>query len=453
MSSDVAYRRQPIQNARPYFPERTQLEFRAVFHRLAADREFRSLKTFRKQAHYAKRFVDADETIEKAVPYTELAKFFDVAHSESIRSILKTEDTDYEYRGKPSTLSDQDFVDSMGWVRQAALDSKPMTLSEVVEKLSRVNHKHVSVDALRMALKRRKSVKFIDAIPMQASRLRLDDAQVQQFLERTEALIRDVPAAFMFNMDETGINPLANAKKKRVVVHSGFPGRQTRYPVERNMAHSTVAACIAADGTALKPLVVVTHRTTRDAIRLNCWGDDKVCFRQSESGYLTHAIFMGWLRDTFVPSVEERRRRFGNMEQRAYLLLDNFSAHTSDDIVNLCRENNIELVYLVPNSTHIFQPLDLCLFSAFKARLRTAVPNDEIADPQTRNLLQLLTAWDNATKVGTIKTSFEMAGYFYNIVGDVLCVSFLRQAVRGIEHDENEEPIPRPRNCRRPNQN
>ena len=67
MSSEVAYRPQPFQKARPCFPERTRPEFRAVFHRLAADQEFRSLKTFRNQAHYAKRFVDADETIEKAV--------------------------------------------------------------------------------------------------------------------------------------------------------------------------------------------------------------------------------------------------------------------------------------------------------------------------------------------------------------------------------------------------
>ena len=382
MSSEVAYRRKPVQEARPCFPERTRPEFRAVFHLLAADEEFRSKKTFRKQVHYARRFVDADDTIEKDVPNTELAKFFDVAHSESIRAVLKTEDTDREFRGRPSSLSDKDFDDILGWVRQAALDAKPMTLSQIVDTLARLNHKHVSVDALRMALKRRKSVKFITAIPIQACRLRLDDASVQRFLARTEALIRNIPAAFMFNMDETGINPLANAKKQRVVVHRGFPGRQTRYPVERNMAHSTVAACIAADGTAIKPLVVVTHRTTREAVRLNCWGEDKVWLRHTESGYLTHELFMGWLRGIFIRSVEERRREFGNPEQRANLLLDNFAAHTSEDIVNLCRANNIELVYLVPNSTHIFQPLDLCFFSAFKARLRTEVPDAEITDPR-----------------------------------------------------------------------
>ena len=216
------------------------------------------------------------------------------------------------------------------------------------------------------------------------------------------------------------------------------------------MGHATVVACIAADGTAIPPLVVVTHRTTRDTLRLRCWGDDKVCFRRSESGYITQELFIGWLRDTFIPSVEERRRQTGNMEQRAYLLLDNCTSHTSDDIVELCRENNVELVYFVANATHIFQPLDLCFFSAFKAKLRSTVPDDQARDKQTRNLLLILTAWDNAKKVGTIQASFKMAGYVYNMVGQTLCVSFSRHAVRGIEHDEGEENlIPQPVDRRR----
>ena len=454
MSFDDEYKRKPIQEARPFFPEKTRLEFQAVFRRLAASEEFCGLKTFRKQVHYARRFVDADESLEKDVPNTELAKFFDVAHSETIRAILNTPDVDYEYLGKPSILSDDNFKDIVGWVKQAALNQKPMTMNDVVAEVFRVKHKRVSVDALRMALKRRLTVKIITAIPTEACRLNVDDAQVQQFFQATEALMNNVPAAFVFNIDETGINRYANAKKKRVAVHAGFQGRQIRFPVERNTQHSTVVACIAADGTAINPLIIVKHRTTRDTVRLRCWGDDKVCFRHSESGYVTNDLFIGWLRDTFIPSVEERRRKTGNAEQRAYLLLDNCSSHTSNDIVDLCRDNNIELVYFVPNTTHIFQPLDLCFFSAFKARLRSTVLDQRVRDKQTKNLLQILTAWDNAKKIETIQASFEMAGYVYRLVGETLCVSFSRHAVRGIDLPQDEEdPIVPPVDRRRPIEN
>ena len=189
-------------------------------------------------------------------------------------------------------------------------------------------------------------------------------------------------------------------------------------------------------------------------MRLKCWGDDKVCFRHSATGYISHDLFMGWLRDIFISSVDERRRLTGNAEQRAYLLLVNWSSHTSNEIVDLCRDNNVELVYFVPNTTHIFQPLDLCFFSAFKARLRSTVLDQQVRDKQTKNLLQILTAWDNAKKIETIQASFEMAGYVYRLVGETLCVSFSRHAVRGIDlPPDEEELIPRPVDHRRPIEN
>ena len=322
-----------------------------------------------------------------------------------------------------------------------------MTLKDIVAQIAEVKHLRVSVDSLRMALLRRKKVKFINAKPVEACRLHLDDRKIQRFLDETEQLLRDVPLAFVFNMDETGINEKAVAKTKRAVVHDGFRGRQTEYPIPRNGGHSTVVACIAADGTAIPPLVVVTHRTTRNTLRLRCWGDDKVCFKHSDSGYVTHELFMAWLQDTFIECVDERRRRYGNMEQTAHLLLDNCSSHKSNDIDALCRENNVVLVYLVPNTTHIFQPLDLCFFAAFKGKLRSTVPDEEVDDEQTKRLILLLTAWDEATKVETIRASYVVAGFVYGMLGERVVISFSRHAVRGLQHEpeQEEEPQPRPR--------
>ena len=452
MSAQEVYKRQEVKEAVPCFPEKTSHEFQASFRRLAAEEQFQALSTFRMQVNFARSYLDEDETLEKEVPIVELKKFFDVAHTESIRSALKAAGPEYRFMGKPSSLSDADFTDIVGWVTQAADDRTPMTLKAIVAKIAEVKHKRVSVDSLRMALIRRKTVKFINARPVEACRLQLDYRKIQRFLDETETLLRDVPPAFVFNMDETGINERANAKKKRVVVHSGFRGRQTVYPIPRNRRHSTVVACIAADGTAIPPLVVVTHRTTRDTLRLRCWGDDKVRFKHSQSGYITHDLFMAWLHDTFVPSVDERRRRTGNMEQTAYLLMDNCSSHRSNDIEALCRDNNIVLVYFVPNTTHIFQPLDLCFFAAFKAKLRSAVPDENVEDDQTQRLILLLTAWDEATKVETIRSSFVVAGFGYHILGERVVLSFSRMDVRRLERgpEEEEENKPPPRDRRLP---
>ena len=58
-------------------------------------------------------------------------------------------------------------------------------------------------------------------------------------------------------------------------------------------------------------------------------------------------------------------------------------------MTELCEDNNIELVYFVPNSTHIFQPLDLSMFSSFKARIMSYVP-EETRGKQTDNLIKIL---------------------------------------------------------------
>ena len=76
-------------------------------------------------------------------------------------------------------------------------------------------------------------------------------------------------------------------------------------------------------------------------------------------------------------------------------------------------------------------------------------------DEQTKRLIQLLAAWDEATKVETIRASFVVAGFVYHVLGERVVISFSRHAVRGLEQEpeEEEEPQPRPRDLRRRIQN
>ena len=94
----------------------------------------------------------------------------------------------------------------------------------------------------------------------------------------------------------------------------------------------------------------------------------------------------------------------------------------------------------MPNSTHIFQPLDLAFFS-FKAKLRSAVPEE--LDKQTKRLDTILQSWDEAKKVRTIRASFQMAGFVDDIVDErCLVVSFSRAAVRAQVAMEELPAIP-----------
>ena len=313
-----------------------------------------------------------------------------------------------------------------------------MTRKNVVARLRREKGKVITTEALKKAIKRRKLAKTIPARPDNKNRLKLDDADVQEHLMGMEATLANVPAAFVFNMDESGVNEFADAKNKKVLVPITCPKTKTKYAVARDTRHVTLVACIGANGTSLMPLVVVTHKTIRERLILECWDEEKVLFAHSESGYINQDIFMLWLMVVFVAEVEERRRRLGMPRQRAYLVMDNCSAHKSDDVVALLRRRNIEAVFIPPNSSHLFQPLDRNAFSSFKANLRSAVPEE--ADKQTERLLKILDSWDAAARTRTIKASFKLAGFVYSLENGTLCVSFRSDRAKNPEGDFVPDP-------------
>ena len=52
--------------------------------------------------------------------------------------------------------------------------------------------------------------------------------------------LNNVPAAFVFNMDETGINERANSTAKKVLVDFNSNETSTKYAMEKNTDHATL---------------------------------------------------------------------------------------------------------------------------------------------------------------------------------------------------------------------
>lgn len=63
-----------------------------------------------------------------------------------------------------------------------------------------------------------------------------------------------------------------------------------------------------------------------------------------------------------------------NIEFSVILYLDDHSSHVNIPLVTFCREKQIELLALHPNSTHIMQPLDISFCHPFKETLKKTFP-------------------------------------------------------------------------------
>jgi hypothetical protein len=78
---------------------------------------------------------------------------------------------------------------------------------------------------------------------------------------------------------------------------------------------------------------------------------------------------MSWLNDIFIPQSAI------NLQPGEWrlLLLDGAQSHTTDEFMTLCYQNRIYCFYLIAHASHIFQPLDVGVFSSLKRSFRTLV--------------------------------------------------------------------------------
>ena len=55
------------------------------------------------------------------------------------------------------------------------------------------------------------------------------------------------------------------------------------------------------------------------------------------------------------------------------LVMDGHDSHIAIEFLWLCKQNDVQLVFLPSHSSHLLQPLDLAVFSSMKAHYRTAI--------------------------------------------------------------------------------
>ena len=437
--------RTKIAPAVPFDPERTNELTRPAFRLLANDPDFLQCTTLRKQVLFADDFLSDPRFRVLPITIAEIARFFGV-HDYIVGNIIKRGDNGHEAQGRIPALDNGDLRDIQNWIDGAVQQQDPLTLAQVVEMLDRLNNKTVTKNALQKVLTKAKIAKTIVAHPEEAGRMKLKHAEVARYIDEAAAL-NNVPAEFVFNMDETGIDDKANAKDKKVLVRFDSTETSTKYPMRRGTSHTTLVVCIAADGTATKRLVIIREVTVRGLLAGEGWTPRKVMFAHTASGYINQDVFLSWINTIFVPEVERRRVELDMPQQQAFLVMDNCTAHTNDDVQEVLNEHNIVLLFIPAHGSHIFQPLDRSTFSSFKAMFRSTSPIT--ADVQTTRLVKILESWEKAKKTRTIMSSFKLAGFTYVTVNRFNHISFDINAVslpRGFQlPTEDEEPHPRTR--------
>ncbi|XP_043474039.1 MFS-type transporter clz9-like [Leptopilina heterotoma] len=196
---------------------------------------------------------------------------------------------------------------------------------------------------------------------LSTSRAAVSKEDLQEWFEEQEKYLReknllDIPSSRVFNCDETNI--VLCPESEKVITEVG--ARSVYRIVDSEKESLTVLFMYSANGIRVPPMLMYSYQ---GVIPKNIvdntpkgWG-----IGVSENGWMTTETFYEYITNVFYPWLVQEKIQFP-----VIIYLDNHSSHITIPLVKFCRDKQIEIIGLFPNSTHVMQPLDISFFNPFK---------------------------------------------------------------------------------------
>ena len=166
----------------------------------------------------------------------------------------------------------------------------------------------------------------------------------------------------IWNADETGL-ALGACKNQTVVGSSSSKYSYSKSPNDREWV--SIIEAISVGGLRCRPLVIFKGENVQTSWFLSKNVPDWL-YTTSANGWTSNDIGLRWLEEIFLPETAKD-------DESCLLLLDGHGSHVSTEFMWKCHQNRVYLVYLLPYSSHVLQPLDLSCFSPLKSRYRAAI--------------------------------------------------------------------------------
>ena len=188
----------------------------------------------------------------------------------------------------------------------------------------------------------------------------VDEITINAYFKELEKNLEGVHPEHIINYDETNLSD--DPGRRRMIFK-----RSTRYP-ERIMSGTKASTSLMLAGTAAGKVLPIYVVYKSDHL-WSTWlkgGPAQARYNRTRSGWFDHITFLDWFNTVALPYCTKL-----DPASRKVLIGDNLSSHFSSEIIQQCEENNIAFVCLLPNSTHLCQPLDVAYFGPMKKQWRT----------------------------------------------------------------------------------
>jgi hypothetical protein len=130
----------------------------------------------------------------------------------------------------------------------------------------------------------------------------------------------------------------------------------------------------------------------------------------ASSASLRQDIFNEYIDEILIPAVISDRGLPGCNHKPAVLFCDDCCAHCSNAALDKMARNGIRVITYPPQTSHIFQALDVLLFGILK-RANKYQRRDDMLGQGVDHVLRLFLAYDQATASTTIRASWLQTGF------------------------------------------
>lgn len=176
----------------------------------------------------------------------------------------------------------------------------------------------------------------------------------------------------IYNLDETGITTVMDPPK--VISQRGQKQVAQAASSERGQL-VTMCSIVNAIGNSLPPVFIFPRHKYKDYFLKGAPPGSKGC--ATPSGWMNGDIFLETLKHF-------QKHSRSSKEHPVLIILDNHESHTALEAILYCRENGIELLTFPPHTSHRLQPLDVAVFGAFKANVKSAMNDWMMNNPGKR---------------------------------------------------------------------
>ena len=302
------------------------------------------------------------------------------------------------------------------------------TYAQLAEYLFINTGKRLTGEQLGAIIRNDFRFKTVRAIPLEAERVKCPKEEINLYFDNIKHALDGVPAALIGNLDEMGYADSTDTREICVVVPADHDGKDVVLPFERVNNHITFIETIFADGTRLKPAIIIRRKNIEQEVYENGLTPEKLTLYYQENGFMNTPIFQDYCMNSLFPEILARlhfyRKHMNQPQLRFHLLIDGMRAHFSEELDEFCFSHGIEIHVPPSHSSDQVQALDLCVFSAAKAHApRTNALKSQ--NKQTKIIDKVFKAMQMASTTHNIIKSFKRAGIITRWDTDAQCLRAL----------------------------